>query len=204
MKKLLLTGLVSTMITSCNTTINSNNISSSSSKVISSSQVQYKNALEEFNANTSLDFDFLDYKENCDLSDFYYAQYESKKDEVYFSKKYTYPYFEGVYLYHRVTETELCYYTFGSVSGYESDVLKYIAFSDTSIEFFGLTLSSSSNEVYDTFIAYGYQGRTSIGPTGVSYTFKKENITVMYFEERLNEYGVAIKIPYIIIEKNYD
>ena len=65
MKKLLLTGLVLTMITSCNTTINSNNISSSSvnttsssSKVISSSQVQYKNALEEFNGNTSLDFDF--------------------------------------------------------------------------------------------------------------------------------------------------
>ena len=172
--------------------------------VLCSCQGHTLTALEELNSNFHLDFDFLDYKENCDLSDFYYAQYESKKDEVYFSTKYTYPYFEGVSLGRRVTETELCYYTFGSLSGYETDVLKYIAFSDTSIEFFGLTLNSAPNEIYDTFINYGYQGRTSIAPTGVSYTFKKENITVIYHKEVLNDYGVAIKIPYIIIEKNYD
>ena len=159
-------------------------------------------ALEELNKNFTLDFNFLDYKENCDLSDFFYAQYESIKDEVYFSKKYTYPYFEGVSLGLRVSETELCYYTFGSLPDYEGDVLKYIAFSDTSIEFFGLTLSSDSNDIYDTFISYGYQGRTSIDPIGVSYTFKKENISIIYHEEKLNDYGVAIKIPYIIIEKN--
>ena len=93
MKKLLLTGLVLTMITSCNTTINSNNISSSSvnttsssSKVISSSQVQYKNALEEFNGNTSLDFDFLDYKENKDL-DLMITQYvnENLEEIIHFA-----------------------------------------------------------------------------------------------------------------------
>lgn len=192
------------VLCSCNKNSSKEVSSSVSGKISSSTNISseetYDTALEELNNKFTLDFNFLEYKENCDLSNYIHAIYEREKNASYFSKEYGYPYFEGVELGYRVRNTEFSYYTFGSLNGYEKDVLKFISFSDTSIEFFGLTLNSKSYVIYNTFTSHGYQGRVSIGPTGTSYTFKKENITVYYSEKVLNDYGTVIRLPFINIE----
>ena len=192
------------VLCSCNKNSSKEVSSSVSGKISSSTNISseetYDTALEELNNKFTLDFNFLEYKENCDLSNYIHAIYERGKNASYFSKEYGYPYFEGVELGYRVRNTEFSYYTFGSLNGYEKDVLKFISFSDTSIEFFGLTLNSESHVIYNTFTSYGYQGRVSIDPTGTSYTFKKENITVYYSKKVLNDYGTVIRLPFINIE----